>query len=101
MRSYREARIQPGRKGPARRGESSCCSGRDGLGHLPGGGFGIHPHHFPDMAVRVFKTAAVHEAEILRRGRIDHRADGLRLADNAIDIRAAVGRDADQQPTAS
>jgi hypothetical protein len=42
------------------------------------------------------QNCGVHEAEILRQRRIDHRAGGLRLLDNAIDIRAAVGRDADQ-----
>jgi len=27
----------------------------------------VHPHHFPDMAVRIFETAAIHEAEVLLR----------------------------------
>src|SRR5882757_8192560 len=68
--------------------------GRGGLG--VGRGLGIHPHHLPDVAVGIFKTAAIHEAEILLRRRVGGAAHGFRLADHVVHGLAAVGGDADQ-----
>jgi 8-hydroxy-5-deazaflavin:NADPH oxidoreductase len=48
------------------------------------------------MTVRVFKTATVHETEILRRGRIDHRANRLRFVNHAIAGRGTQGGSNDE-----
>ena len=52
-----------------------CLDGRSsGRSHLAHGFLGrlhVHPHHFPDVAVRILEAAAVHEAVILLRAGID------------------------------
>src|ERR1700720_1876003 len=57
--------------------------GRGGLGC--GRRLEVHPHHFPNVAVGILETAAIHKAVVLPGTRIDAAARGLRLADHVID----------------
>src|SRR3546814_17823363 len=86
---------------PCRSRSSAASSLRRRLGGGLGGRVGrdrggVHPHHFPDMAIGILETAAVHEAEILRRGRVGLAARLDRLVDLSVDLLAAVGRYAEQ-----
>src|SRR3546814_6895429 len=75
----------------------ACRVSRFGFGGFAGRDRGgVHPHHFPDMAVGILEAAAVHEAEILRRGRVGlaARLDGL--VDLSVDFFAAARRHAEQ-----
>src|SRR4051794_22006589 len=73
-----------------------CWSGGGGRSHGGLCRLEIHPHHFPDMAVRILEAAAVHEAVILLRRRIGLAASAAGLADHRVHRFAAVRRDADQ-----
>src|SRR5829696_8480335 len=72
---------------------------RSGCGLVAELGFGrgdIHPHHLPDMPIRILEAAAVHEAVVLARRRIDHPARRTRLLDRSVNVVSALGRDAEQ-----
>src|ERR1700681_4217680 len=56
----------------------------------------IHPVHAPEMAIEIFETTAIHEVVVILRRRIDHAAGALGLADEIVDLGAAVGRYANQ-----
>src|SRR3546814_4847253 len=56
----------------------------------------IHPHHFPDVAVGVLETAAIHEAMILLWAGISLAARGHRRFAHPVDVFAAIGGDCDQ-----
>src|SRR5687767_12319433 len=59
-------------------------------------GGGVHPHHFPDMAVRVFEAAAIHEAVFLLWGGIELGAGPPRLFRDRIHRLAAVAGEREQ-----
>jgi hypothetical protein len=56
----------------------------------------IHPIHAPEMAIEILETTAIHEVIIILRRRIDHAAGAPGLADDIVDLSAAIGRYANQ-----
>jgi hypothetical protein len=56
----------------------------------------IRPIHAPEMAIEILETTAIHEVIVILRRRIDHAAGALGLADEIVDLSAAIGRYANQ-----
>src|SRR5450631_758820 len=48
------------------------------------------------MAIEILETTAIHEVIVILRRRIDHAAGALGLADEIVDLSAAIGRYANQ-----
>jgi hypothetical protein len=59
---------------------------------LPGDRLEIDPTDAPEMAIEILETTAIHEVVVVLRRRIDHAAGGPSLADEIVDLGAAVGR---------
>jgi hypothetical protein len=60
---------------------------------------GVHPHDFPDVAVRIFDAAAEHEAVILHRIGVGTTAGGRRPRERRIHRIAAVDAEGQQRVT--
>src|ERR1700743_2316011 len=61
-----------------------------------GGSLDVHPHHLPDVAVRIFETAAINEAIILLGRWIGAASGATGFADDGVDVVPAVGGKTDQ-----
>ena len=80
-------------------GDLACESGarsRRWCSRLLGDCLEIHPIHAPEMAIEILETTAIHEVVVVSRRRIDHAAGALGLADEIVDLSAAIGRYANQ-----
>jgi hypothetical protein len=60
--------------------------------HRLGDRLEIHPVHAPEMAIEILETAAIHEVVVILRRQINHAARAPGLADEIVDLGAAVGR---------
>src|SRR5882724_7013033 len=71
-------------------GARSGARSRRRCGRLLGDRLEIHPIHAPEMAIEILETTAIHEVVVVLRRRIDHAAGTLGLADEIVDLSAAV-----------